>query len=54
MPLLRCRNLEEGGPCVAAEDTLACRGITHYWSLGQNEDTGTTGGVTVEDEWIQT
>ncbi len=40
--MLRCGNWGEGGPNVAAEDTLACRGITHYWSLGQNEDGSTT------------
>ena len=34
-------NRGEREPNVAAEDTLACRGITYYWSLGQNEDSST-------------
>jgi hypothetical protein len=35
------RDRGEREPNVAAEDTLACRGITYYWSLGQNEDSST-------------
>jgi len=31
-------NHEEGEPNVAAEDTVACSGIAHYWSVGQNGD----------------